>query len=351
MRAQLGSLALSLLLFACGPAGDSLPQVGVNLDGMSVSGLSSGAYMAGQLQVAHSDRIIGAGIVAGGPYGCAETPGNELLPTAARNFNRALEGCMYDKLKSQGIPDVRTLAEQAENLAENGSLDPLTGLAKDRVYLFSGGKDHVVARSVVEAARRFYREVGVSEEAITLVTRPDAGHTFLTVDAGNACDVTASPFLGDCDYDQAEAILKWVYGGLQRPSQREEGKYVIFNQSPFVSGLGHGLSSEGVVYIPKACVEQGGCRLHIVLHGCEQNRETVGMKFIEGSGFARWADGNRIVVLFPQVSANPVLNPKGCWDWWGYTGQDYLTKDAPQISAIWRMAERLAEPPVANVTR
>lgn len=351
MRAQLGSLALSLLLFACGPAGDSLPQVGVNLDGMSVSGLSSGAYMAGQLQVAHSDRIIGAGIVAGGPYGCAETPGNELLPTAARNFNRALEGCMYDKLKSQGIPDVRTLAEQAENLAENGSLDPLTGLAKDRVYLFSGGKDHVVARSVVEAARRFYREVGVSEEAITLVTRPDAGHTFLTVDAGNACDVTASPFLGDCDYDQAEAILKWIYGGLQRPSQREEGKYVIFDQSPFVSGLGHGLSSEGVVYIPKACVEQGGCRLHIVLHGCEQNRETVGMKFIEGSGFARWADGNRIVVLFPQVSANPVLNPKGCWDWWGYTGQDYLTKDAPQISAIWRMAERLAEPPVANVTR
>ena len=42
----------------------------------------------------------------------------------------------------------------------------------------------MVARSVVEAARRFYREVGVSEEAITLVTRPDAGHTFLAVDAG-----------------------------------------------------------------------------------------------------------------------------------------------------------------------
>ena len=69
------------------------------------------------------------------------------------------------------------------------------------------------------------------------MTRPDAGHTFLTVDAGNACDVTASPFLGDCDYDQAEAILKWIYGGLQRPSQREEGKYVIFDQSPFMSGI------------------------------------------------------------------------------------------------------------------
>ena len=35
--------------------------------------------------------------------------------------------------------------------------------------------------AVVEAAQRFYREVGVPKENITLVTRPDAGHTFLTV--------------------------------------------------------------------------------------------------------------------------------------------------------------------------
>jgi poly(3-hydroxybutyrate) depolymerase len=350
LRAQLSSLALSLILFACAPGGDTLPQLGVEMDETSVSGLSAGAYMAGQLQAAHSEHIIGAGLVAGGPYGCAETPGNELLPTAARNFNRAIEGCMSDKLRSQGIPDVRALADQTEDLAEDGSIDPLTGLGKDRVYLFSGGKDHIVARSVVEAAQRFYEEVGVPKENITLVTRPDAGHTFLTVNTGNACEVTASPFLGDCDYDQAEAILKWIYGGLQRKSQRVEGKYVVFDQSPFASGFGHGLSSEGIVYVPKTCAKQGGCRVHIALHGCEQNRETVGMKFIGGSGFAQWADANRVVVLFPQVSAYPLLNPKGCWDWWGYTGEDYLTKDAPQIAAIWKMVERLAERPIAKVT-
>ena len=65
------------------------------------------------------------------------------------------------------------------------------------------------------------------------------------------------------------------------------------------------------------------------------------MTFIEGSGFARWADTNRLVILFPQVEAS-ILNPKACWDWWGYTGKDFLTKDAPQIAAIWRMVERLA---------
>ena len=65
------------------------------------------------------------------------------------------------------------------------------------------------------------------------------------------------------------------------------------------------------------------------------------MTFIEDSGFARWADTNRIVILFPQVEAS-VLNPKACWDWWGYTGKDFLTKKAPQIAAIWKMVEQLA---------
>ena len=61
------------------------------------------------------------------------------------------------------------------------------------------------------------------------------------------------------------------------------------------------------------------------------------------SGFARWADTNNIIVLFPQTAATP-LNPQGCWDWWGYTGREYLTRKAPQIVAVRRMIERLASP-------
>jgi hypothetical protein len=351
LRVRFVSLALSLILVACGPQVDELPQLGIEISETSVSGLSAGAYMAGQLQVAHSSHIVGAGVVAGGPFGCAETPGSGLMPAAARNVTRALEGCMSDKLRSQGIPDVAALADLTKELAEDGSIDPLTGLAKDRVYLFSGDQDRIVARSVVEAAQRFYEEVGVPEENIALVTRPDAGHTFLTVDTGNSCEASASPFVSDCDYDQAGAMLKWIYGELKPSGDAEHGKYVVFDQSPFASGIGHGLSNEGVVHIPETCTKQGGCRLHIALHGCEQNRDKVGMTFIEGSGFARWAAANRLVVLFPQVSANPILNPKGCWDWWGYTGEDYLTKDAPQIAAIWKMVERLAERPVAMESR
>ena len=47
---------------------------------------------------------------------------------------------------------------------------------------------------------------------------------------------------------------------------------------------------------------------------------------------------------FPQI-AGSVVNPHGCWDWWGYSDIDYLGKDAPQIAAIWAMAQRLAAQP------
>ena len=336
MLTRLVALAFLIVLVACSRGGDALPGLGINVGETSVSGLSAGAYMAGQLQVAHSKQIVGAGIVAGGPFGCAESQANNLLPSIAKNLSQAFEDC----LNGRGLPDTAALVERAKGLAAAGEIDPLADLSKDRVYLFSGGKDRVVDRSVVEAAKRFYIDAGVPKENVALMTRDDAGHSILTNDTGNACGLSASPFVSDCDYDQSGAILNWIYGELNAPAERPKGRFLIFDQSPYAEA-GNGLSSEAVVYIPAACTGQNGCRLHIALHGCEQNRDQVGMTFIEGSGFARWADTNRLVILFPQVEAS-ILNPKACWDWWGYTGKDFLTKDAPQIAAIWRMVERLA---------
>ena len=118
---------------------------------------------------------------------------------------------------------------------------------------------------------------------------------------------------------------------------------MLFDQGAFAEP-GDGFADEGVVYVPKSCSEQPGCRVHIALHGCEQSREAVGDTFIKDSGYAEVADTNRIIVLFPQVKASTV-NPNGCWDWWGYTDLDYLGKDAPQIKAIWAMVEQLAKAP------
>ena len=73
-------LAAATLLPRVATAAEALPKLGADLAQSSVSGLSSGAYMAGQIQVAHSKDIVGAGIVAGGPYACAESAAARLFP-------------------------------------------------------------------------------------------------------------------------------------------------------------------------------------------------------------------------------------------------------------------------------
>ena len=341
-----GVLLLSLLGAAApAAAAEDLPNLGVALPQTSVSGLSSGAYMAGQIEVAHSKNIVGAGIVAGGPFACAETASGELFPywpiVVWQNATQAANACMKD---SWGAPDAEKLAKRAKELAEDGKIDELSGLADDKVYLFSGNEDQTVVRAVVEAAKRFYQAAGVPEANVTLVEK-EGGHAFLTETEGTACGLSKDPYVSDCDYDQARAILEWIYGApLADPSPSPTGKFITFDQSAFNDGVPNGLAAEGVVYVPEDCVGHTGCRLHIALHGCDQARETVGDAFIEKTGFARYADTNRLVVLFPQI-AGSVVNPHGCWDWWGYSDIDYLGKDAPQIKAVWAMAERLAMQP------
>jgi len=59
---------------------EKLGRYAVDPDTISVSGISSGGYMAQQYHVAHSKQIMGVGILAAGPWDCADTqPG---LPPA-----------------------------------------------------------------------------------------------------------------------------------------------------------------------------------------------------------------------------------------------------------------------------
>ena len=322
-------------------AAETLPRLGTELGATSVSGLSSGAYMAGQIELAHAESIVGAGIVAGGPFACAETSAARLFPfwpmAVGQNSMQALYGCMATTL---GVPDADRLVERAKELAEDGAIDPLSALARHNVYLFSGDDDQTVTRPVVQAAKRFYEAAGVAPGNLTLV-EGKGGHAFITEEGGAACGLSEEPFVSDCDYDQASAILGWIYGPLKPRSSAPQGEFLVFDQEAFTEP-GDGFADEGIVYIPSACRSAPGCRVHVALHGCRQSREDVGDTFVEEVGFAAIADTNRLVILFPQATAG-TYNPEGCWDWWGYTGLDYLGKDAAQISGIWAMVEHLAK--------
>jgi len=39
------------------------------------------------------------------------------------------------------------------------------------------------------------------------------------------------------------------------------------------------------------------------------------------SGYNELAEKNDIVILYPQAETSTLFpfNPKGCWDWWGYS--------------------------------
>src|SRR5262245_16792718 len=121
----LPALLVAALLGGCEPGGEALPALGVRLDQTSVSGFSSGAYMAGQFQLAHSRIVIGAALIAGGPYGCAESLFADVMPgpgTAFLNLSKAVNGCMRNALQAWGVPDVPRLAERARQLAAAGRI-------------------------------------------------------------------------------------------------------------------------------------------------------------------------------------------------------------------------------------
>lgn len=94
-----------------------------------------------------------------------------------------------------------------------------------------------------------------------------------------------------------------------------------------------------------ACSGGATCALHIALHGCQQNADSVGEAFVRDAGYNRWADAYELVVLYPQTrSSLAPLNPKACWDWWGYSGADYDTREGVQPRAIAAMAAALGAP-------
>lgn len=344
------TLALSAMLLVAGCSEESappLPGLGARLDQTSTSGISSGAYMAGQFELAHAQIVIGTAIIAGGPYGCAESAFAGLVPgpgAAMLNLNKAVTGCMLDGMRMMGVPDAEWLAEKAEKRAARGEIDPVAAVAADRIYLYTGRNDRTVASRIVERTADFYRALGMPDANIELISDGKAGHAFVTETEGMACGVNGAPYVTDCDYDQAGALLAHIYGPLAPPSTARAGRFVRFDQSVFLDGSSTGLADTGVVYVPQACETAGGCRIHVAFHGCAQNEAAVGDAFTGKTGFARWADTNRLIVLFPQTESS-AMNPQGCWDWWGYTGRDFLTRDAPQIRAVREMLDVLARPP------
>src|SRR5262249_43205309 len=135
------------------------------------------------------------------------------------------------------------------------------------------------------------------------------------------------------------------------------GRIVAFDQSEFFDTKDESasLDKRGYLYVPQDCENDSAaavkCRLHVVFHGCEQYAAKIKDTFVREAGYNPWADANRLIILYPQATqwlrpdtdpAGFTANPKGCWDWWGYSGSAYLTRDGAQMKAVRAMIARLS---------
>lgn len=375
------TVALSLPFLALAQAAPpSLPALGLNAKAVSVSGLSSGGYMAAQFEVAYSRTVMGAGIVAAGPYGCSMGS----VTTAALTCS-----CPYDISDNSGPAGIMTavsrlscvhlpekiLSDRATSaIAGNkGHVDGISNLRKHRVWLYWGEDDPVVDPSIVKGLARFYADARVP--AVQKVSGPHAGHG-MPIAADGQCQVTRSPYINGCKIDGAGKLLSWIYKlppSTQPTADATPGSLKPFDQTPYrQKDVFDSLDKTGWLYVPKACEQKDAhCKLHVAFHGCEQgqnfvmgNGQPYGTIFVEQAGYNRWAESAGIVVLYPQVAPSNQINPgsafgfnpKGCWDFWGYTtppsdkwafgsGLPFNRREAPQMKAVKNMIDALLAPP------
>ena len=342
LRAWIRLCGLSLLLgsgSACAaqPAG-SLPKLKLDPSRVAVVGLSSGAYMATQAQLAYPELFPNAALVAGGPYGCA---GGKL--------DVALGSCM------KGVPalDVGTLVASAMKRAAAGEIGPLKDLAHAHVYLLHGSADALVAPAVAEAGAHFYEQLRDNTPGLSGMQVHDDGqrafaHNLPVAASGGDCDKSVSPYLGHCGFDAAGEIFAQMFGKPMHAAAQALGELRTFDQDTLrPDGADALLAKTGYVYLPPDCLAGKPCGLVVAFHGCKQNAEAVGDAFVKDAGFNRWADVYDVAVLYPQTRASfAPLNPQACWDWWGYSGADYDSRHGVQLRWLVNAVHALGLQPV-----
>lgn len=301
---------------------------------VTASGISSGGYMAQQFHTAFSSTVSGVGVVAAGPYFCAKN-----------NISTALTTCMKP---GGNAPTSADSLDEAKKLERSGLIDPISNMAHSKVYILSGKMDQTVVTKVVDVLVDTYVKWGVSPKDLIYENKLAVGHAFPTMDYGNSCPTeSTSPFISKCGRDVAGEILKHLIGPLSPKEKSMNSRLFSFDQlkSSVVNVETLSLAKTAYAYIPEGCERPAaaGCPIHVAFHGCKQTLEHIKDAYINRTGFNEWAQSNRIVIIYPQAVKNLMGNPNGCWDWWGYSGKDFHTKNGPQMKVVMDVVKNIQE--------
>jgi hypothetical protein len=297
-----------------------LPILKLDPSRVTVSGFSSGGFMAVQLHIAHSKIFHGAASIAGGIYEC--TKGQS---------GRSRFTCMYDP---QNIA-IQEHIDLVQERAKKNQIDDPGNLSDDRVAIFVSQSDVVSKPVGSEKLSEFYQAF-LPKSSITRISHPHAAHGFPTLNFGKACETMGRPWMLNCQLDLAGQVLAAIdpqRRSLSARGHQNVSNFVFFDQTKIV-GPGAYMYPWGALYVPSECRQSRiACGIHVALHGCQMNPDFIQKKFIENAGYNEWAETNRLIILYPQ-SAKGAGNPYGCWDWVGFTGPDYTQRAGSQIKAI-----------------
>ena len=305
-----------------------LPPLNIDPDSITVSGFDSGAMFANQMQISHSSRVKGAGLVSGVPFMCSQ--GTLIGATACMQTPLAIVNSI--------------LVSQALLFESLGYIDDTANLGRQFTLVFSAPRNSVVSHLSTERMVQMLAVLGVGRVE-TLYNYTEAGHAWVTDTAGNnPCSYTGSPYINNCNLPFGTVFLKKALSHLGittsplLPAMQANGAHgalpdhLLFSQAIFgASPDGNSMDVAGIAFIPPQCLKgrRNGtkCHLHLHFHGCQQGRHTMGNTYAERSGLStQWAVDNNVVVIYPQAAPNALkYNPMGCWDWFNYNNENFYT--------------------------
>lgn len=379
-------------------------ELKIDNENISVSGVSSGAYMAAQLAVAFSETYMGAGLVAGGPYFCAQN-----LPPS--EIDKIKFMCMNGGV----IPDdIAPYVNETDARAADGSIDPTSNIAKQKIFIFNSLTDQIINPGLGYLSKLYFDHYGADVAAYNALVELDVDYVNYAVAHGmptqnpafvNFYDQTDrlfpcspansqlspwfpiqfergnDPWLYHCPYPNEDEILEDGFSmftyimehiyGPGREAKKPKGELQQIEQLQFAPQFksvdelhAHGIGEYAYLYVPTACSSGETCKLHVALHGCQQFPEweftykagsahpgetrKFGDLFYDGL-FNPIADSFDAVVLYPQAynigTSQSDINPYGCWEFWGFFDDDvknYYLKSGNQMSMIQNMVNHFA---------
>lgn len=387
-RISLRLIALPMLAQCMTDGVDALPALQkLNINSVSISGISSGADMAAQFAVAYSDILAGSAIFAGQPFMCAvqRFSGEPELECSEQKSSARGPGCvgypdraqclgcdanmtlLYDHCKQPADApawvNVSILTGLADSAAAAKLVAPTAGLQTARTFLYRGSLDTVYLDGSVNRTEEFFQHYASNSGQVKFVADIPSQHCWPTADpwlSPSTCGTNqwwAPPAMENCGFDGAGQALQHIYDNtLTAPASLafQHPEYLVaFDQTLYMPAAWPGLSSVGYVYVPPQCASgQTACKLHVSLHGCGMSVWSPNMNtsYVQHTGLNAWADSNPIVVLYPQgggfiekgMVAPSAQIQGGCWDGYGQVGWDYAYRTGPQVATIRAMIQAIA---------